>query len=101
MKKKTIRDARKQLRLCNAADTDWGEELDLWSGYACDLCGNCCPECAAADVLRWVWPELAEFTEQATLDEWIEWASADDNWRTTHKLQQALTLREQLKKESK
>lgn len=67
---KTIEDAKRILRLCNATETDWGKKYGLWMGYACEICGGCCHECSTDITLRWVWPELKGFNGVATEDEW-------------------------------
>ena len=73
---KTLEDAKEIMRLCNWGYSSfidkevdkWAE--DLWHGYACELCGNCCPECSTPETLQWVWPELRDYEEKATLEEW-------------------------------
>lgn len=74
-KPKTLEDAKKMMRLCKAANTDWGERRGLWHGYACELCGNCCPECSTPMALMWAWPELKDFDEAATEEEWLEYVA--------------------------
>ncbi len=75
-KKRDIEEAKKVLRMCNAAracrhdEGHWATEL--WHGQT-GMCGECCPECTTDDTLRWVWPELAGYDIEMTEQEWTEW----------------------------
>lgn len=67
---KTIEDAKKYLRLCNAAKEgdSWSkvDELsDVW-----EPCTSCCPECSTDTTIRWIWPELKYYHEEASPEEW-------------------------------
>ena len=73
---KTLEEAKKILRLCNAKNSNWGKRRNLWLGYACPLC-SCCPECNTLDVIHWVWPELIGYNKMASEEEWLAWAKTD------------------------
>jgi hypothetical protein len=65
---KTIDDAKRVLRYCNAADEPWVYDDNLEVPY--DICNICCMECTTAETLRWIWPELEGYNEAITQDEW-------------------------------
>ena len=66
----SIEEAKEYLRLCNAAQYRKGWSKNLWHGYACDLCGNCCYECSTPNVIIKFFPELENYNEVASFDEW-------------------------------
>lgn len=77
---KTIEDAKRFWRLCNATNvrsSSWEAVDELGKVY--ELCCDCCPECTTRPTLMWVWPELEGYDEVATDEEWTKYVKEQDN----------------------
>ena len=72
---KNIEEAKAILRLCNLGQSSYGTSekwfSNLWHGYACILCGECCPECNMLSTLHFFFPELLDYHEVATKEEYL------------------------------
>lgn len=64
---KTLEEAKQILKLCNTFSNRSRHARSIGE-HNC-LCNCCCPECTTDSVLKWIWPELKEYTEELSDDE--------------------------------
>lgn len=76
---KTIEKAKGFLRLCNDARTpsrNYEKVTRLSKTF--DMCTDCI-ECNTRETFMWLWPELEEYKEVATDEEWAKYVKEQDN----------------------
>lgn len=79
---KTIEDAKRFLRLCNATTIDMVNNTCEGVEALSETDGPCygiCPECDVRDTLMWVWPELKGYNEEASEEEWAKYVKEKIN----------------------